>query len=151
MNKFFLSSSLALVSIMILFGFKFSNTDENYESETYLESLMQSGDWGYWQTTDCYRYLRFRVKYRGENYDGTKHKWAVQFDNQYSEKIYFSWEVYDSKPYSPRSTNRTDLDPNETSDGIRDYYMANSSSIYIYVDKVRFGKDGLQEYYGCDR
>lgn len=112
---------------------------------------MQSGDWGYWQTTDCYRYLRFRVKYRGKNYDGSKHIWGVQFDNQYSDKIYFSWEVYDSQPSSPRSTNRTDLDPNETSDGIRDYYMANGNSIYIYVDKVRFGKDGLQDYYSCDR
>jgi hypothetical protein len=111
----------------------------------------ESNNWGPWKQTDCYRGLDFRVKKRGPNYDNTKYIWAVQFRNRYDDKIHFNYEVYDSRPSSPRTTNRTDLSPNETSSGYRDFYMHNGNSIYVYVDRVRLGKDGLQDYYNCDK
>lgn len=114
------------------------------------ETLMQ-GDWGPWSQTSCFRGLDFRVKYRGENYDGTSHKWSVQFRNRYQNKIFFNYEVYNSRPSSPRTTNRMDLSSGAESSGYRDFYMNNSQSIYVYVDKVRFTSDGLQDYYDCDK
>lgn len=113
------------------------------------EVTLQDG-WGRWHETSCYKGLDYRVKNKGQASDG-RYKWGVQFQNRYYEKIYFSYEVYDSRPYNPRSTNRTDLQPDEISSGYRDFYMNSGNSIYVYVDNVRFGRDGLQDYYSCDK
>jgi len=119
--------------------------------EIKLPPSSRQGEWGSWFATECYKSLDIRIRNAGLNYDKTKHKWNVQFRNRYTEKIYFSYEVYDSKPSDPRSTNRKDLESNGISYGNRDFPMNNGSSIYVYVDEVRFKKDGIQEYYNCDK
>ena len=54
-------------------------------------------------------------------------------------------------PNNARTTHRTDLKPGALSNGVSDFYMENSNSIYVFVDSVRFIKDGLQPYYECDK
>lgn len=46
---------------------------------------------------------------------------------------------------------RTDLNAGNLGSVNRDFYMKNGSSAYVYVEKVRFGRDGSQAYYNCDR
>lgn len=150
MKRKFSIIAFAIISFSVLTAFTF-NASHNNSFEIKLEESINQGDWGPWNQTDCYKGLDFRVKNRGKNYDGTKYKWSVQFRNRYYNKIYFSYEVYDNRPSNPRTTNRTDLDHNETSSGYQDFYMQNGSSIYVYVSKVRFKKDGLQDYYNCDK
>lgn len=144
-------SVMVLLSIFSAFGIQPS--EEKASTDALLIEIpieAETGQWGTWKTTSCYGGIDFRVEYRGENYSGS-HKWGVQFKNRYREKIHFNFEVYDNAPSNPRTTNRTDLDSSEESSGYRDFYMNNGNSIYVYVDKVRFGRDGLQDYYSCDR
>lgn len=152
MNKI----SLLFLGLVFILASAFTSTEYLSEEkgvwiEIPVNESMAPNDWGSWTSSNCYRYLDFRVKNRGQNYDKTKYKWGVQFKNRYNEKIYFSYEVYDSRPNNPRTTNRMDVKSGAQSDGMRDFYMKSGSSIYVYVDKVRFGKDGLQEYYKCDK
>lgn len=112
---------------------------------------VNQSEWSTWRETSCYKGLDFRVKNRGKNYNGTKFNWGVQFRNRYQDRIYFSYEVYDDIPSNPRTTNRTDIRSGEMTDGYRDFYMQNGNSIYVFVDKVRFERDGLQDYYDCDK
>ena len=114
-------------------------------------SLVTINNWGSRQSTSCYKGLDFRVKLRGKNYDGSKHIWGVQFRNRYNDVIHFSYEVYNREPNNARTTHRTDLKPGALSSGVSDFYMENSNSIYVFVDSVRFIKDGLQPYYECDK
>lgn len=146
----FLIITPIIISFFTLTAFTLNSYHSN-SVEIELEEPFNQSDWGPWNQTDCYKGLDFRVKNRGKNYDGTKYKWSVQFRNRYYDKIYFSYEVYNNRPSNPRTTNRTDLDHNKISSGYRDFYMQNGSSIFVYVDKVRFKKDGLQDYYNCDK
>lgn len=144
-------SVMVVLSIFSVLGIQPS--EEKASTNSFLIEIpieAEAGQWGTWKTTSCYGGIDFRVEHRGETYSG-KHKWGVQFKNRYREKIHFNFEVYDSAPSNPRTTNRTDLDSSEESSGYRDFYMNNGNSIYVYVDKVRFGRDGLQDYYSCDR
>jgi hypothetical protein len=150
MKHEFLITVFAIISFSVLTAFTF-NAPHYKTIEIKLEGSIKQGDWGPWNQTSCYKGLDFRVMNRGQTYDKKKYIWSVQFRNRYNEKIYFSYEVFDSKPSSPRTTNRTNLDPDKTSDGYRDFYMQNGSSIYVYIDDVRFNKDGLQEFYDCDK
>ena len=139
-----------IISFFVLTGLNYYASHSN-SIKIKLEESINQGDWGPWKETNCYKDLDFRVKNRGKNYDGTKTKWSVQFRNRYYDKIFFSYEVYDRIPSNPRTTNRTDLDSQKISSGYRDFYMQNGNSIYVYVDKVRFKTDGLQDYYNCDK
>lgn len=118
--------------------------------------LMATREWSDWGLTDCFKGLEFRVQYRGENYDGTKHKWGVQLRNKYGHGISFNYEVFDHKPAegsNPNTTNRKSLDPGEESSTYRDFYMKNSESVYVYVyvDRMRFGDKDSGDYVNCDR
>lgn len=140
---------LTLITLVLLLSF--SNDTVKFNPLTNECNSISQGDWGNWRETDCFKGLYFRVKNRGKNYDGTKYKWSVQFRNRYYDKIHFNYEVYDNKPSSPSTSNRLSLEYNQESDGYRDFYMNNGSSIYVYVDKVRFVKDGFQDYSPCDK
>lgn len=147
-----LSIVLIIFSTPFFMSFTFDNDIiEPSVIEVKIDENMYQGGWDSWKQTSCYKGLDFRVKNKGKNYDGTKTKWGVQFRNRYNDKIYFSYEVYDSQPSTPRAANRTDLRSNDISSGNRDFYMSNANSIYVYVDSVRFNKDGSQGYYGCDK
>ena len=104
-------------------------------------------DWGRWTNSSCYKGLDFRVKTKYDSYSG-KYEVKVDFRNRYYEKIWFTFEVSGGSYTS--SNNRTDVNGSDS----KDLYVGSSftsSQIYITINKVRFVKDGLQEYYRCDQ
>ena len=112
--------------------------------------------WGSWNTTDCLRGLDFRVRNDGYNKYAKKYRWSIQFRNRYRENIHFSYkavapnEKYEIKR-SGRTTDRLHVNANNGTRG--SYYLVkSSSSIYVYINKIRIGsKDYGTNYIDCDK
>ena len=109
-----------------------------------------------------YQYMGLDPLYNGNSFwwrispqyrfnDKVFFKYILSIRNRYNDVIHFSYEVYNREPNNARTTHRTDLKPGALSSGVSDFYMENSNSIYVFVDSVRFIKDGLQPYYECDK
>jgi len=108
-------------------------------------------DWGPWTKSRDFQGIEFRVENRGPTYDKKNTKWGVQFRNLYRETVIFNFEVKDTDVSSVTTTNRVSLGTGQTSSSMRDFYLKSNSRVFVYVDKVRFGKDDLKPYAKPDR
>lgn len=116
---------------------------------------LDAGEWGSWTTTDCFKGLDFRVKRSSQNSYSKKYEWLVQFRNRYYEKVTFNYKMV---PYAEKSEirrtgktlNRVDVAANSTMSGSKWAYLDESSKVYVYVNKLRFGKD-YGDYAECDK
>lgn len=139
----------------------FKNTSSNQKSAALsnLANELHDADqpeWSNWtRLDDCFQGIDFRVQKGAYNEYAKKYNWRVQFRNRYQQKVYFSYEVV---PYSERNqirqsgktTNRTSVEANATQSGAHWGLIAESSRLYVLVNSVRFGQDGLQPYAKCD-
>jgi len=111
--------------------------------------------WGSWNTTDCLRGLDFRVRNDGYNKYAKKYRWSIEFKNRYKESLHFSYKaVAPNQKYEIRRSGKTTDRIHVNSGGKRgSYYLVNSSSsIYIYVNRIRIHhKDYGVKYYKCDK
>lgn len=101
-------------------------------------------DWGNWNSNNCFSKIDFRVK---SNKTSTgKYEMYVEFKNDYSQDVHFNYEAKGGT-YTTKN-NRVTVRAGST---YKTYAGASFTSEYFYIniDKLRFGKDGLQEYANC--
>ena len=152
-------SSLLLVFFCGILLLSFSDKKEKNEFADFIKIEIPLDKavegWGSWGTTDCLRGLDFRVRKDGYNKYAKKYRWSIEFRNRYQENIHFSYKaVAPSKKYEIRRTGKTTDRLHVSSGGKRgSYYLVNSSSsIYIYVNRIRIhNKDYGVKYYKCDK
>ena len=116
---------------------------------------IEDQSWGSWNTTDCLKGLVFRVRKGRYNKYAKKYRWSLEFKNRYQKNIYFTYKaVAPSQKYAIRQSGKTiyriSLDANG---GKRATYalVKSSSSVYIYVNRIRINKKDVGRYYGCDK
>jgi hypothetical protein len=102
-------------------------------------------DWSDWQTTSCFTGVDFRVK--SKKTSTGKYEMYVDFRNRYNEDVHFNFDIKGGS-YS-NANNRITVRANSTKDS---WTGASYTSDYFYVNigKLRFGRDGLQDYASCD-
>jgi len=147
--------SILTIALFVFVSLSFvqSNSKDSELLEIKLSKSINSGVWGEWNTTSCFKGLDFRVKKKSTSTEG-KYEWLVQFRNRYNEKIVFMYEMV---PYnerhaienSGRTTNYVDLKANYTESSTHYRYLNESNSVYVYINKVRFG--GSSNYAECDK
>ena len=152
---------LAIIALIALLGMSFTADKDTKLGEDTLKIAfnldeIEAQSWGSWNTTDCLRGLDFRVRNDGYNKYAKKYRWSIQFRNRYRENIHFSYKaVAPNEKYeirrSGRTTDRLHVNGNNGTRG--SYYLVNSSSsIYVYVNKIRIGaRDYGSDYIQCDK
>ncbi len=103
-------------------------------------------DWGPWMKSRDFKGIEFRVENRGPTTDKKNTKWGVQFRNLYRDTVIFNYEVKDTGSSPVVTTNRVSLASGQTSSSMRDFYLKSNNQVFVFVDKVRFGKDDLKPY-----
>ncbi len=114
----------------------------------------EQNGWGPWQSSECYSQLDYRVRNVQYNKYAEKYEWRVQFRSRYEERIHFSFDLVPLSKraamiQSGKTTRRTDLRPGAETDGMTWALVAEPSEIYVHINRVRFGEDGLQPYAPC--
>lgn len=106
--------------------------------------------WSEWTTNNCYEGIEWRALPNGQ-LDG-KARWKVEFRNNYSNKVWFSYEVSGSSSVS-YTTNRIDLDSREATNAANqfDFLTDNPNRVYVLINKVCFSSSCNGSYYKCDR
>ena len=141
---------LILSVVFFTFGFNIDNTNTTKNRDNLLKITSPDG-WGEWTQTSCLSKLDFRVKRRHYNEYAKKYYWDVQYRNRYNRKIHFGSSAV---PYSERNAYiktkiRKHVAPNETTETY--FLVADASSIYVYISKIRFGKKDIGKYAECDK
>ena len=103
-------------------------------------------DWSKWETTDCFQGVDFRVK--SKKMSNGKYEMYVEFKNRYYKDIHFNFAIKGGDYHN--KNNRISVGASSTK---KTYTGASYTSdyFYIYVDKLRFGSDGSQDYSDCDK
>ncbi len=106
----------------------------------------QSTGWSNWTSIDCFKGVQFRVK--SQKTSSGKYEAYLEFKNNYNENIHFNYEISGGS-YSSRN-NRVSVRAGST---YKSYAGTSFTSNYfnVYVDRLRFGRDGLQPYADCDK
>lgn len=150
---------IAFFSSLLMMSFSLKETKKNETNLLKIEIPLGNIDeqgWGSWNTTDCLRGFDFRVKNDGYNEYAKKYRWSIEFRNRYREKIHLSFKaVSPNEKYEIKESGKTTdrIHVNGNSGTYKTYYLVNSSSsIYVYVNKIRIGaKDYGYDYYDCDK
>ena len=103
-------------------------------------------DWGSWKSVSCFKGIDFRVKSKKTSYG--KYEMYIEFKNRYRKDIHFTYEIKGGA-YKNRN-NRTTV---RAGDVKKIWGGASYTSDYfnVYLDRLRFGRDGLQPYANCDK
>lgn len=148
MNTLKKFSLCCFVTILLM---SFSKNDEIVISKkevlesTYNTTLLDQNGWSDWQTTSCFRYLKYQIK-KASNDNG---EWYIRFKNNYNQNMSMSIEV------SGNVSGRTDDGRFTVGSGknyTQYYFVSKSSSrINFTINKVIFGKDNWSGPYAkCD-
>lgn len=102
-------------------------------------------DWGRWTTTSCFKGVDFRVK--SKKTSTGKYEMYLEFRNRYNGDVHFNYEA-EGGSYTTKN-NRVTVRAGET---YKTWAGASFTSDYFYIsiDRLRFGRDGLQDYANCD-
>jgi hypothetical protein len=116
-----------------------------------LTSLKPSdnSDYGAWKSTSCFSGLDFCVKKGEYNEYAKKYHWDIKFRNRYNQSISFSYTAKNSRTSSATTNERMTIQPG--GEGKAWFLVDDQSSINVFVDKLRFGKDWGSDYAPCDR
>lgn len=103
-------------------------------------------DWSYWTSIDCFKGVQFRVK--SQKTSSGKYEAYIEFKNNYNSDIHFNYEISGGS-YTSRN-NRVTVKAGST---YKSYAGISFTSNYfnVYIDKLRFGRDGVQPYAECDK
>ncbi|WP_338376167.1 hypothetical protein [uncultured Flavobacterium sp.] len=103
-------------------------------------------DWSNWTSIACFKGVQFRVK--SKKTSTGKYEAYLEFKNNYNEKVHFNYEITGGS-YSNKN-NRVTVNSGST---YKSYSGSSFTSKYfnVYIDRLRFGKDGLQPYADCDK
>lgn len=106
----------------------------------------QSSEWSNWTNIACFKGVQFRVK--SQKTSTGKYEAYLEFKNNYNEKVHFNYEITGGS-YSNKN-NRVTVNAGST---YKSYSGSSFTSNYfnVYIDRLRFGKDGLQAYAECDK
>ncbi len=108
-------------------------------------SQAQWSSWGDWKTTNCFRGIDFRV--RTQKTSSGKYEVEVEYRNRYYEAVHFRFDV---KGGNYSSDGRVSIKPNSTYKSYAGISFT-SDYVYVYIDKLRFGRDDLSPYANCDK
>ncbi len=123
-----ISSSIARIviqSLLILTVSILMTSSISYEKKI----LEKNRKWSDWKHTDCYRYLKYRIKKMPSGAE-----WAIEFNNQYRKKV-----QCDVKIINGRGHDTLNLEATNTI--IHHGYYTDDESIEFKLENVVFGKE----------
>ena len=101
---------------------------------SYYLYAQSSQDWGYWQSSDCYKNIYYRTRLFSDN--GEMKHWQLQFKNQYTKLVSFSYLVTDDSSNTERIVKRTKMEAFEISKPI-DYYF-HKPDMFMIINQLSF-------------
>jgi hypothetical protein len=104
--------------------------------------------YGPWRTTSCYKGIDFCVKKGAYNEYAKKYEWWVKFRNRYHSTATFSFIAKESSITTAKTNERISIPSGEEASSW--FLLAETNSINVFVDKMRFGDDDWgSEYVPC--
>ncbi len=103
-------------------------------------------DWSTWHSVNCFEGIDFRIKTKKSSYSGNYEAY-IEFRNRYNSDVHFNYAATGGE-YTTKN-NRVTVREGST---YKTYMGASFTSDYfnIFIDKLRHGSDGLQDYSNCD-
>ncbi|MFT5914261.1 MAG: hypothetical protein ACJAWV_001772 [Flammeovirgaceae bacterium] len=107
--------SLLILAIAFLIS-----SNNSYEEDSFKK-------WSEWKSTTCYRYLKYRIKKMP-----TGAEWAIEFDNQYREKVNCHVKIINGRGHGKLALNPTHRI-------IQNGYYSDDEIISFNLENVIFG------------
>ena len=103
-------------------------------------------NWSDWKTTSCFKGVDFRVK--SKKTSTGKYEMYVEFKNRYYKDVHFNYEAKGGD-YTTKN-NRVTVKAGEPRKSLTG---ASFTSDYfdVYLDKLRFERDGHEDYANCEK
>jgi hypothetical protein len=99
-------------------------------SFSYKKELLEiDRNWSKWQSTDCYKYLKYRVKKMPSGAE-----WAIEFDNQYRKKMTFEVKIINGRGHDK-------LEVNSTQRIFQNGYYSDDESMEFKLESVTLGNE----------